>query len=99
MFKMSTGDSWKQNPTNPNPKSFIILKMYCFSDMWVAEIKYPNCTNFEGIKILVLREDPSGMSEIDPHFYEQGPIVARFEPNDNGWNQAMWFAETFSKKD
>lgn len=56
----------------------------------VIEATYPNCTNYEGKKILLYNKYRSSAEvlaanngELDPHFSEKGPI-ARFSPGTLG---------------
>lgn len=76
----------------PNPIEFEVLRNVKVGNHWVAKIHYPNCTNYEGKKVVILRQDPSTMTELDPHFREGGPVVARFEPTTRGFEQAIVFA-------
>ncbi len=65
----------------------------------VLKIKYHNCTNFEGVKILVLKMpliEYFNLPEwVDPHFTEESKLIARFHPNE--WDMALRFAETMVK--
>lgn len=94
----SNKDSYKTNPINPDPFEYKILsiKKITWVNLWVVKINYPNCTNFEGNKILVLSRNPKHMLQIDPHFNENGHVVARFAPTPLGWKQAVIFAETIA---
>lgn len=100
VFKMSTGDSWKVNAANPNPSIFKIKRCVDIGKNCVALINYPGCNNFEGNKIIVfenwdcirLRAIPA----IDPHFYPQNRIVARFRPDERGWKLACLLAENLN---
>ena len=77
-----------------------ILKNQCFQvgSYVIATIKYLNCTNFEGIKIIVLENYElhwlDGLELLDPHFSEESDIVARFVPTEHG----MWLAKKFCKE-
>jgi hypothetical protein len=60
----------------------------------VAEVLYPDCTNYEGRKILVLYGNKAALlstTHLDPHFCD-GPhdlkVFARFEPTEDGWDAA-----------
>jgi hypothetical protein len=80
---------------NPDPMNFSILNVVENLPWVVARIKYHNCTNYEGEKILVYR----GVTKtqilwsniLDPHFCDNGCLspVARFEPTSYGWELAM----------
>lgn len=83
---------------NPNPKVWKIIKYKQLKDFLVVKIKYPNCTNYEGNKVLVFKgislNTLISQKEIDPHFSENknkySPI-ARFEPTEEGWIMAIRF--------
>lgn len=94
---MSCGSSYTYNPTNPNPSKFEFVKIEQIGNHVVAMIRYPNCTNYEGKKVLVfLHRKISWLQrrkEIDPHFVEDGSGPdARFAPTEDGYNQAKMFA-------
>jgi len=81
---------------NPNPRNFIILKHEVVGRFVILEVKYPDCTNFEGIKILVFRDIPLhellGRKELDPHFSRsKSAPIARFSPQKTGWALARKF--------
>ena len=86
---------------NPNPENYVIL------DEWscghphqeyylVLKIRYPDCTNFEGEKILVYHNvtKTSLLTQklIDPHFSNKTGYhspIARFVPTSYGWEAAV----------
>lgn len=61
----------------------------------MVRIKYPNCTNFEGEKILVYQvlseQELRSKTSIDPHFNEDLKSVARFQPTEIGEKLARLF--------
>lgn len=80
---------------NPDPKKFEILESGFTGDFTIIRIKYPDCENFEGEKILVyegfvLRELMQ-LKEIDPHFCDGDHLspVARFRPTEEGLRLAL----------
>lgn len=78
---------------NPNPSNFEILqKGFSKSGYLILKVHYPDCTNYEGIKILVYKNDKILTQEtIDPHFSENEKFespIARFEPTEFGWELA-----------
>lgn len=81
----------KVSKFDPNPAKFNILKHYYDSGNLAIWINYPNCTNYEGNKIIVFKnttwEQLNKLKEIDPHFTESDEIkpFARFEPTDYSW--------------
>lgn len=95
--------------SNPNPSRFIILD-WAYTDgprrCLIVKAKYPDAKNYEGIKIMVY----AGFSDteelrratnntLDPHFSETGIApIARFEPTEEGWSNALKFATLIDKK-
>lgn len=92
-FRLSSGDSWKTNSVNPNPLNFVIEEIEQVEMYVIAMIIYPNCTNFEGRKLVVFRgatvQEIKQMTTIDPHFYEDSKIIARFAPTHDGYKMAL----------
>lgn len=88
-------------PPNPNPGNFKILRGVEFDGangkMVVVEVQYPDCTNYEGRKILVMglpQAEFRTMKWLDPHFSEQHPeMLARFAPTAVGWGLACEFVK------
>lgn len=83
---------------NPDPKNYNIIAAEEAGDYLIVKIKYPNCTNYEGDKILVYRGiNLLGLVNqklIDPHFFKDGRYaspVARFVPTAEGWKMAQIF--------
>lgn len=80
----------------PDPTRFEIEQAEQVGDAVVALIHYPNCTNFEGRKIIIFGdtslEEIEERKEIDPHFSEKGDVVARLRPDENGWENAVTLA-------
>jgi len=81
---------------NPNPARFTILRTKQVGSAVVAEVRYPDCTNYEGRKVLVFdntNEDAlRKRTTLDPHFAESGGPVARLEPTERGWSLATEIA-------
>lgn len=87
---------------NPNPLNFKILELHQMGNSVIAKIKYPDCTNFEGIKICVFEnttnEKIKNMIEIDPHFSQNNKSpIARFKPTDYGMKLAISLAYTLNR--
>jgi hypothetical protein len=85
----SNAKSYKTNPLNPDPQNFKIQKIETYvkgSDVVrFIYINYPNCTNFEGNKILIVRGSLHttcylNKDQIDPHFTEDSNIIGRIKP-------------------
>ena len=86
----------KPQPPNPNPKNFNILRLEQIGIFVCSEILYPDCTSFEGKKIIVFvnttENEVRKMNEIDPHFAWDSHVFARFHPN--AWNVAIDFCRS-----
>lgn len=87
---------------NPDPKRYSIKRMHKKDDFLILKINYPDCTNYEGNKILVFKGctivDLVQQESIDPHFSENKNFhspIARFKPDDEGWKMAEFFVENF----
>ena len=88
---------------NPDPKNFEVINTLEDGDFLLVKIKYPDCTNYEGMKILLYFGVPlekfRRLKKIDPHFcLECISPVARFEPTNNGWDLALRLIGTFREK-
>lgn len=87
------------NP-NPNPKNFSLIRVYIENNLAIVEAEYPDCTNFEGKKIMVFPESSllkiEHRAELDPHFCENCDLglIARFAPTAAGWRHALRFVKT-----
>jgi len=97
LFSSSTADAPVILPfvPNPDPKDFLILKSEQIGKYLVVKVKYPGCTNYEGIKILVYRgvslDKLILQNSLDPHFAANPNYIspiARFVPTDQGWKMA-----------
>jgi hypothetical protein len=81
---------------NPQPHRYKILKALRVRNYLIVKIKYLDCTNYEGVKILVYQgirlADLKKQKLIDPHFSENKKYnspIARFEPTEKGWRLAL----------
>lgn len=101
-IELMSSDSYKNEPSksyNPKPNNWVILDYEHVNSNLVVKIKYPDCLNYEGVKILVyIGLDINELKRqklIDPHFSDnkhyKSPI-ARFEPTGLGWDLALKFA-------
>lgn len=84
---------------NPNPSKFKVEDVYNTGTLTALKVKYDNCTNYEGVKIMVVRSkisDLISLQYLDPHFSDSGLIVARFEPTSLGWSYACNFVNQYS---
>ena len=87
---------------NPDPKKFRIMRHTHIHNYLIVEVMYPDCTNFEGRKILVYENvDLAKLQEqghIDPHFSNSRRFIspiARFVPTERGWDMAFTFVDNF----
>lgn len=88
----------RPNAPNPDPSNFRILRHQAFGNTLLVEVLYPDCTNFEGRKILVYRNatitELEAQGSVDPHFSVSTNYLspfARFEPSREGWLNAIAF--------
>ena len=88
-------DLYNQLP-NPNPKNYKIKRSRFSCGNLLVEVNYPDCTNYEGNKILLYRKTTlkqlKRQKHIDPHFARSKKFkspVARFEPTKLGWRMGL----------
>ena len=81
---------------NPDPENYTILRSCKYKKYLLVEVRYPDCTNYEGHKILLYKKttlkDLLIQGSIDPHFAankEKHSPIARFEPTDEGWEMGI----------
>jgi hypothetical protein len=87
----------------PDPAHFMILRGEQVSEWVILEIVYPDCTNYEGRKILVYRGAELSklwmQKNLDPHFCNHAGCTspfARFEPTADGWKAARILCKEMS---
>lgn len=113
-FKKEMEEEFKRKPNNPNPNptNFQIVASYQIAKFLIMKVNYPDCTNYEGNKILVYYDvtlkQLLDQKSIDPHFSnnpEKHSPVARFVPTDEGWmmaedlaNALTWHYHNWKKK-
>lgn len=84
---------------NPDPQNYKILNSSQYGNRIALKVLYPDCTNREGVKILVYEDnlvDLINQRSLDPHFGDKEDYkypIARFEPTDQGWKNAVAFCE------
>ena len=91
---------------NPDPSNWEALKAERCEGFLIVELRYPDCTNYEGKKILVFEEftieDLFHQRKVDPHFFQSSKKykspIARFEPTERGWEMAKAFTRAYSSK-
>jgi len=90
--------------SNPDPAKFSIVKERTIGRFLLLKVRYPNCSNFEGLKILVFENITSANAlmaltkgRLDPHFTPHGvQVFARFPPTTEGWKVAKTLARTLT---
>lgn len=87
----------------PDPNDWKVVKAAEMNGFLILKLNYPNCTHYEGNKILVFQGstliDLVNQRMIDPHFFKDSKYkspVARFEPTDNGWRMAEIFTAAWA---
>ena len=74
---------------NPNPYKFFILNKEVIGNYSIVEARYIGCTTFNGSKLMLVKNDKPIRTKLDPHLLGDGhSVIARFEPNENGWRLA-----------
>lgn len=94
----------KLENVNPNPFKYKFKRTRRFGKATglghylLIEVNYPNCTNYEGNKILIYEDvkliDLTRQGSIDPHFSNSKKFhspIARFVPTKKGWEMACRF--------
>jgi len=88
---------------NPDPNNWKIIGAHEEGKYLVVKINYPDCTNYEGDKILVFEDvkllDVINQKLIDPHFFQSKKYkspIARFEPTPRGWLMATNFVKNLT---
>lgn len=86
---------------NPNPNNYKIIMSASNKKFLVVLINYPDCTNYEGNKILLYKgitlSALKAQRKIDPHFSDNANYaspIARFEPTKYGWDCAIKLMES-----
>jgi hypothetical protein len=104
-FKISSS-RYDRNPPKqpqlgePNPWRCYIERHSVIGRCLVLMVRYPDCQNYEGLKILLYRDvSPADLVKqgIDPHFLGKAGYVspiARFEPTPEGWRMAELLARS-----
>ncbi len=88
----------------PDPNNWKVIKAEEKGGYLILQMQYPDCTNYEGNKILVFRGvtliDLVNQRQIDPHFFKDGKVkspIARFEPTPQGWQMAQVFVDAWMR--
>lgn len=92
-------------PPNPNPLRWELIESYQQGDYLIVKVRYLDCTNYEGVKILVFKgiavEILVVQGVCDPHFSENPNLhspIARFVPTQEGMDMARRFVEMMDEQ-
>jgi len=81
-------------PPNPSPGRYKIMDIDQFANAYVLKVRYLDCTNYEGVKIMVYKGRYKERLWLDPHFAEgEDSPIARFKPDEEGMYLARQLAE------
>lgn len=90
---LSKETNYSKSLPNPRPDNYKIIKYLPYKRCLLVKVKYLDCTNYEGNKILLFKDCTINKLKkqglIDPHFSENKKFhspIARFEPTIEGWN-------------
>lgn len=79
---------------DPIPNNFTVLNIWNIKGNSVVLVRYPNCTTFDGQKLLLIKGEYKVEKELDPHLLGgDHQVKARFEPNEQGLLMAKLCAE------
>jgi hypothetical protein len=89
---------------NPDPNNYEIMLIEKIGKSLIMKIKYLDCKNYEGVKILVYHnvsiKKLMNQKLIDPHFSDNKKYIspmARFVPTDEGLNFARQFCKVLNE--
>ncbi len=98
-----SGTPEKARFPNPDPDNFTVKSATQVGDYVVAEVDYPDATNYEGSKVMVLDgvtvEELALTSHLDPHFDPNSLVKARVRPDADGRYHAELFARLLAAID
>jgi hypothetical protein len=83
---------------NPDPARWELVEIWSAPNAFVIKARYLDCTNYEGLKIMVYRGNSTQFKAgpprgLDPHFDDSGlGPIARFRPTAEGWRLACMLA-------
>lgn len=92
MFSRNKNCGLCQAPApNPSQSRWTLIERVEFENAYVLKVEYHDCTNFEGVKIIVFRGNYYKRIVLDPHFEDSDTSpIARFKPTE--WELACQFA-------
>lgn len=84
-----------QTAPNPSPSRWDCKDYIAYPNGYVLMVKYLDCTNFEGMKIMVYKGKFKPKILLDPHFSDDPDSpIARFKPTPEGLEMAKKLAES-----
>lgn len=87
---------------NPDPARYEVLERYVISNgpcsVTLLMVRYLDCTNYEGKKIMLFDGEVLPAGPLDPHFQASGGPIARFRPDNKGMEMAALFAHQYLKR-
>ena len=94
--------------SQPDPTRWELHHLDDFPCAYVLQIRYLDCTNYEGRKILVFRKGQKGSQPylptiLDPHFQSLphnfcgDRLIGRFPPTEEGYGFALTMAKMISE--
>jgi hypothetical protein len=87
--------NYNQPAPNPNPGKWVLLNYRQYPNGYALKVRYLDCTNFEGVKVMVFKGKFRFQEYLDPHFQDSDESpVARFRPDDWGWDMAIKLAQS-----
>lgn len=114
-YIMGVGISWGRNSSSTYDQNnyrvgntfsvihYSIINHVQIDNYLLIQIKYHDCKNYEGNKILLYENcDITKLKNqltIDPHFSDNKNFhspIARFEPNVDGWNMGFVIATVYT---
>ena len=83
---------------DPSPERWTLIMCLEFDNAHVLVVKYDDCTNFEGLKIMVYRGNYIYRLYLDPHFADdEASPIARFKPTLEGLADAVSYAKSIKE--
>ena len=80
---------------NPSPSRWSLLEKAEYNGGYVLRVWYHDCTNFEGVKVMVYKGRYTPLATLDPHFYDGDDApFARFRPDKDGGEAACALASS-----
>lgn len=82
--------------TKPDPEKFEIVDGQVIGNFTILLVKYDGCLTFNGEKLILYKGVYTTSKTLDPHFFENHPVIARFIPTKLGWALAKLCALSLS---